>query len=517
MKSSGTASTTRYQCPKMAPRSTLQKLGLICLATSVVPSASALSVAISAAQALGVLQQRDSTCSNSTFNSCTSVDSHLPSDFCCPPTDVCISLDSSSSALCCPPGADCTNIQPITCSIDQQNATLHPGASVMTTKLDGTLPKCGSNCCPLGYTCDLTKVQCMLIANTSSLSPSSSSSSSATPSTSTPSTSSTSSTSSPKISPTAVASNGTGIDSNAPPVTTQCPRFPGEAVAVGFFPGMLAGSLVTLLAIICLGQLRHNSPAADSSPPSKFSSHYRGRSGDGAIIGVSDPIPISQATRTDFLRRQPEMLHRTRTTMKSWFSSKSSPTFLGGESPSGQNYWKMPTPPVPDNVPLQPLGATVPVTPERQIRRGRSQKTAFKAPSMESIKVYSPASMMIGSTQDKPMPVQPIRNMTSQWRGNNNVNDKLSPFRTPDKDEFPSAHMATTTKHNADILSPARYNAESNRGRLREDVSDVSTSTRPTTTFTDMLGAIGFPDPGPAPAMPDMPRGLDVKKKGKRI
>jgi hypothetical protein len=386
----------------------------------------------------------------------------------------------------------------------------------MTTKLDSSLPQCGSDCCPFGYACDTTNNDCRLITNTSSLNPSSSSSTStATPPSTASSTSITSSVN-PTSSATAAASNGTGIDSNRPPITTQCARFPGAAVAAGFFPGMLAGALLALVAVICLGKSRRGSPSAASSPPSKFSSHYRGRSRDGAIIGVSDPIPISQAARTDFLRRQPEMLKRTGTRMKSWFSSKSSPTFLGGESPNTQNHWKMPTPPVPDNVPLEPLGATVPVTPERRIGGGRLQKIAVKEPSMESIKVYSPASM-IASPQDKPTPVKPIRSMASQWRGYDHVDQKMSPFRTPDKDEFTSAHQATTTNHSADILSPARYNAEGNRGRLREDVSDVSNVSRPTTTFTDMLGAIGFPDPGPQPVMPEMPRGLDVKKKGRRI
>jgi hypothetical protein len=499
----------------MAPYSTLQKLGLICLASSIVPSSSALSVAVSAAQALGVLQLRDSTCANSTFNSCTSIDSNLPSNFCCPPTDTCISLDSSSSALCCPPGANCTVIRPIICSINQQNVALHPGNSVMTTKLDSNLPKCGDQCCPFGYTCDLNGVQCALIIDESSLNPSSSSSASTTTATSTAGTSSLTPFTNPTGSPTAAASNGTGINSNAPPITAQCTRFPGAAVAAGFFPGMLAGALLAFLGVICLGKSRHKSSSIANSPPSKFSSHYRGRSSDGAIIGVSDPIPISQAARTDFLRRQPEMVKRTGTRMKSWFSSKSSPTFLGGESPNTQNHWKMPTPPVPDNVPLEPLGATVPVTPEKQIRKGRSQRIAVKEPSMESIKVYSPPSM-IGTPQSKPTPVRPIRNMTSQWRGNESMDKKLSPFRTPDKDEFHPEHPATTTNHRADILSPARYNAEDNRGRLREEVSDFSNASRPTTTFTDMLGAIGFPDPGPAPAMPEVPRALNMKK-GKRI
>jgi hypothetical protein len=498
----------------MAPHSTLQKLGLICLASSIVSSSSALSVAVSAAQALGVLQQRDSTCANSTFNSCTSIDPNLPSNFCCPPTDACISLDSSSSALCCPAGANCTAIRPITCSIDQQNVTLHPGNSVMTTKLDSSLPTCGGQCCPFGYTCDLTKIQCVLIIDESSLNPSSSNSASTATATSAATTSPLTSFTSPTGSPTAAASNGTGINSNTPPITAQCTRFPGAAVAAGFFPGMLAGALLALIGVICLGKSRHKSSSAPNSPPSKFSSHYRGRSRDGAIVGVSDPIPISHAARTEFLRRQPEMLKRTGTRMKSWFSSKSSPTFLGGESPSSQNHWKMPTPPVPDNVPLEPLGATVPVTPERQIRKGRSQRIAVKEPSMESIRVYSPANI-IGTPQNKPTPVKPIRNMTPQWRGNENVDERLSPFRSPDKDEFRSEHPATTTNPRADILRPARYNAEDSRGRSREEVSDFNNASRPTTTFTDMLGAIGFPDPGPTPAMPEVPRGLEVKK-GKR-
>jgi hypothetical protein len=157
----------------------------------------------------------------------------------------------------------------------------------------------------------------------------------------------------------------------------------------------------------------------------------------------------------------------------------------------------------------------VPVTPERQIRKGRSQRIAVKEPSMESIRVYSPANM-IGTPQNKPTPVKPIRSMASQWRGNENASEKLSPFQSPGKDEFHPEQPATTTNPRADILMPARYNAEDNRGRSREEVSDFSNASRPTTTFTDMLGAIGFPDPGPTPAMPEMPRGLNTKK-GKRM
>lgn len=541
----------------MAPRSTLQKIGLIFLASRIVPSVSALNFAISAAQALGVLEQRDSTCPDSSYSSCLTVDPKLPSDFCCPSDDVCISIASSSSALCCPAGKSCSAITPISCNVQSQNVTQNPDAPIMTTNLTGSLPTCGRNCCPFGYTCDSTGSICNILTATSSLNPSfNSSSSSAAPSATSSATSTTSSsktTSHASASATAAANNGTGIDSNLHS-TVQCTRFPGPAVLAGFFPGMLAGALLALLAVICIGRRRNDSGSTIKSPLSnKFSSHYRGRSSDGAIIGVSEPIPISQSARTDFLRREPEseMLDRsnTKSRMKSWFSNsaKSSPTYAEDGYPYPQhNTWKMPTPPEPNNIPLGPLGATIPVTPERQIRT--ANQGVAKEPSMESIKVYSPPSIM-GNNSHPPLPqlnqtpVKPIRTMASQWRGSGvsttqQQERQLSPFRTPNRDmdrdsEYPPTvhHATTTTPSEVDmnattILSPSRYNDNTtntnnnNFRRIRDDVSDMSDRSRPTTTFTDMLTGIGFPDPSrpnPPPAMPDMPRGLDVKGKGRRI
>jgi hypothetical protein len=134
---------------------------------------------------------------------------------------------------------------------------------------------------------------------------------------------------------------------------------------------------------------------------------------------------------------------------------------------------------------------------------------------MESIKVYSPASML-GNPPDRATPVKPIRGMASQWRGNDPVNDKVSSFRAPDKGDLTFIPQATPAQHNTDILNPTTYSAEGNGSTLREGGSEMRNASRPTTTFTDMLGSIGFPDPGPPP-MPDVPRGLDVRKKGKRI
>ena len=177
----------------------------------------------------------------------------------------------------------------------------------------------------------------------------------------------------------------------------------------------------------------------------------------------------------------------------------------------------MPTPPVPDNVPLEPLGATIPVTPERQIRADRSQRPPVaKEPSMESIKVYSPANM-VGAPQNKQTPVKPIRGMSSKWRGSDLPQDKLSPFKTPGREDYSTVHQSTTMNQSQTMLSPSRYGDYNDRERTRGDTGENSSASRPTTTFTDMLTGIGFPDRGPEPAMPEIPRALDTKKKGKRI
>ena len=125
------------------------------------------------AEAIHPFAARDSTCFNSTFTPCSSTDPKLPSDFCCSPTDACISLDSSSSALCCPLGANCSTLQPISCATEEQNVTLFLENPVMTTRLSDKLPECGADgCCPFGYTCKTSAFICSLITDTSSLNPS---------------------------------------------------------------------------------------------------------------------------------------------------------------------------------------------------------------------------------------------------------------------------------------------------------------------------------------------------------
>ncbi|KAH8652517.1 hypothetical protein BX600DRAFT_472744 [Xylariales sp. PMI_506] len=94
----------------------------------------------------------ESPCVTDNYSPCGS---DLPNDFCCPSGTVCLSAAENTTAICCPDGADCTTIQPITCDIQLQNATLYPESSVHTTLLSYSLPECGDNtCCPFGYRCD---------------------------------------------------------------------------------------------------------------------------------------------------------------------------------------------------------------------------------------------------------------------------------------------------------------------------------------------------------------------------
>ncbi|KAH8199365.1 hypothetical protein TruAng_006451 [Truncatella angustata] len=95
---------------------------------------------------------RDNTCGDTTYSKCPQAG--FPDNFCCKPGTSCISLAGNTTILCCPDGDDCAVIAPIVCNIQLQDASTNPQAGVKTTALTSELPKCGSNCCPFGYTCD---------------------------------------------------------------------------------------------------------------------------------------------------------------------------------------------------------------------------------------------------------------------------------------------------------------------------------------------------------------------------
>ncbi|OCK77212.1 hypothetical protein K432DRAFT_384873 [Lepidopterella palustris CBS 459.81] len=251
--------------------STLQKLSLVCLISSTVPSSSALATAVSAAQVVGLIRREAATCGGvSGLQQCGS---NYPSDFCCPSSTTCLQLNNtaSTSVICCPAGQDCKFIQPITCDVGQLNATLHPENQIHAANTTGvTLPPCGGSCCPLGYTC--SGGMCAIVSSSTS----------------------------PSSSPTATAIHtGAAASQTAastPPIPTTAPSsnpaFPARAVVAGFFPGMLLGALLALAIVWFISKRRE---AARN--------RYSGDFGHVAHT-VSDPIyDPTYAARTDFLRR----------------------------------------------------------------------------------------------------------------------------------------------------------------------------------------------------------------------
>ena len=112
--------------------------------------------------------QANSPCAIPDYVSCNVVDAKLPAHFCCSPWENCISLDSSSSAYCCPTESNCTWIDPTSCNMTYETL---PYSWVMTTRLNDSLPTCGSDgCCPFGYQADNTNpddCRCHIIAETS--------------------------------------------------------------------------------------------------------------------------------------------------------------------------------------------------------------------------------------------------------------------------------------------------------------------------------------------------------------
>jgi hypothetical protein len=448
----------------------LQRLSLTCLISSTVPSAMALSSALTAAQALGVLQARDLTCANSTATACSMVDSRLPGNICCGSGTSCISIDNGTSAICCPNTIDCSAIQPITCEISLQDPSQHPDAAIQTTLLNKTLDTCGDSCCPFGFSCSGSI--CLLNIDESKGFHQKGTA------TSVPNVTNTSS-------PSTTATGPSGIDSSKSQTPESCNKFPAAAVAAGFFPGMLAGALVAILLVLLYGRRKSYSSRPSSDDSSNYKSHARGYSHDNKY-DISDPIPLeTQSARTDFLGR-------TTSRAKSLFSTKS-PRLASLDS------WKNPTPPVPNNIPQQMSGGLVPMTPERQGREDMQRQ-----PSTESITVYTPPA----ATQ-----VAPVRGMASQ-RADSAIG---SPFKTPPNRNDCYHDAATTTPQQpryAEVLTPARYG----ESQKQTSPSETRNDARPRdTTFTMVMENAGMPDPlkGRMPAIPPIPKGLDIKGKGK--
>ncbi|KAG9244581.1 hypothetical protein BJ878DRAFT_480033 [Calycina marina] len=246
------------------------------------------------------LFERQSTCGSDSLTQCGQ--SGLPSNFCCGSDMSCAALAGNTTVLCCPNGTDCQTIEPIPCDISLQNATLFPANSVHTIALTGEMAACGSACCPFGYTCN-GDGNCAKSANQAALPSTSAASSSA------PRTSATSSTYSPSavrssspfssatdtISTPAAQTSKPGSNNSTLPLAESCNKFPVEAILVGFFPGLVAGVLLTV-ACICLLGARQRSKSKASC-----------RQSSSSFGNISEPQPsvFNTDLRTDFLRKPP--------------------------------------------------------------------------------------------------------------------------------------------------------------------------------------------------------------------
>ncbi|KAF2015745.1 hypothetical protein BU24DRAFT_184498 [Aaosphaeria arxii CBS 175.79] len=223
-------------------------------------------------QAASIFPRQAETCGgNKELSQCGNA---FPSDFCCPANTECKSLNVKDgiSAICCPKGQDCSFLLPITCDITALNATLHPDNQVHLANSSAVeLPKCGSKCCPLGYSCKGD----MCSADNGSTPPSGTPTGSPTPS----------STDTSSVSQTATA--------EFPPVVKVEQGFNAKSFAAGFFPGIILGVLATL-GIMWLIKKRR-----DLNEKNRYSGDF------GHVARtISDPIyDPARAARVDFIRR----------------------------------------------------------------------------------------------------------------------------------------------------------------------------------------------------------------------
>ncbi|EAS29243.2 uncharacterized protein CIMG_07989 [Coccidioides immitis RS] len=325
------------------------KFMLICTLQSLLITAHCASIS---GLAFDIWPRDTESCAEPNLSRCP--DDKLPSNFCCPRSSTCLSLDDSTTLVCCPKGRDCTTIRPITCDIQRQNVSKDPSSVVKTTKLLEPLSQCGSGCCPHGYVCDNGSCK---VDTTPSKTASSTSTTTPEPT----------STSLPAI--TTISATPLSIPSLNESTSEDCPAIPGVAVAAGFFPGIVAGILISMA--FCYWQKRRRNK--NSSSPTKIN-HFHHKSDDGAILSISDPIPSSaqDSVRTDFLRHHGSLerrensrsvRERASTRVRSFFAPKLTIT-------------------IPDS-------STMPITPPNQIYPRRE-------PSMESIRVYSPIRLNEG-------------------------------------------------------------------------------------------------------------------------
>ncbi|KAK2762005.1 hypothetical protein FQN53_007602 [Emmonsiellopsis sp. PD_33] len=336
----------------------------------------ALAAPLTPKDVLKVLRRDSSNCPRDSQTRCDDPD--LPDNYCCDNGSSCLSLgnfEDTPVAICCDQAdpEECNKIKPFSC--DALKAAVHDPQILPVLmfnwpkEFDDCAPPDGDpddKCCPPGYECagnrkndvhckrvDLLRTTSSKISESTRIIPRSTvfSSTSTAISLSTPhmSTESPLPTASPNLNHT----DSTSIPSSQ--------KFSAGAILTGFFPGLLAGVILALMAICChkRRQTRHS---MTPSPGPKFS-HFREKSIDKGLVSISDPIPSAaqDSVRTDFLRHNRgddgalSKIRRTSARVKGFFIPR----------------------PTAEDIAIIPTNTNNYETPQRQ-------------PSTESIKVFSP-------------------------------------------------------------------------------------------------------------------------------
>ena len=364
----------------MLPSSLLNLLA-VCLLSLKTPSVTALSPVRTPAQALELLSRQNNQCATGS-SPCNKAG--LPANFCCPSNQQCIAFNNNKSALCCPSGQDCKTIAPVSCDLAKQDVSKSPGGGLHTTDLTGTLAKCGSNCCPRGYSCENSNcvVQSSSTSSKTSSTASHTSTSSATAST----------TSKPKSTSASASSTASAIPGSAD-AKPQCSKIPAAAVAIGLIAGIMIGVLLTITVICLIGRHRKRRDLPEKSSASTYCS-------TGQPPSISDPMPHYQQNgelRNDFLRRDPNLANantgygrdRASSRVRSLFQR--SPTFRNPQNGYGDQ-----------RSPTDGIGRTLQSPMQSPLRNGLRRE-----PSTESIKIYSPQNDGLGRDRDTTVPQRP--------------------------------------------------------------------------------------------------------------
>lgn len=363
------------------PGTVFNKLAVVCLLSSKAPPSAALMAAVSTAQAIGLVARQAEVCGgDDDLNQCGS---GLPDSFCCPEDTECLPVDRGRTVICCPSGQNCTFLRPVTCDISQQNATRFPSKLVHTTELDADLARCGSSCCPGGYSCQ--SGMCALRRETSR--PISSTTSRAS------STESPTSTSTLLSSPSSLAPDSTNTSSSESAVSSSSSDdgddFPATAVIVGIVSGV---AFCVLLAALIFYLRRRRKRLADknSRSPSTITSL------DPNVRNVSEPMshPMFGA-RTEFLRRPNDELVQTYGTPEahSYKSTGESPGSVstGGVREQNHPYTSTTGTPPPTNAAVSHLPPE-PMSPSHMVDRSYNSPY-YDSPIPQPLNTRNPSPM----------------------------------------------------------------------------------------------------------------------------